>query len=123
MLSMKRVATSLADTVFVVVMKRERLVSRSATSQIELCPCSVSGKSVMKSIEIERHRSSRTCSGSMSPGVVASRGLFRRQSSQPAMYFLIVCTPSVANTSRNEASGIFDPCQDGLRSWNRVLQL
>ncbi|OWY95832.1 hypothetical protein PHMEG_00034066 [Phytophthora megakarya] len=44
----------------------------------------------MKSVEIDRHRSSEIFSGSISPGVFVCRGLFRRQSSQSAMYFLIV---------------------------------
>ncbi|POM68931.1 Hypothetical protein PHPALM_14842 [Phytophthora palmivora] len=38
----------------------------------------VSGKSVMKSMEIERHRSSAVCSGSMNSGVFERTSLFRR---------------------------------------------
>ncbi|EGZ28055.1 hypothetical protein PHYSODRAFT_471006 [Phytophthora sojae] len=45
----------------------------------------------MKSIEIDRHLSSGICNGSRSPGGFVNRGLLRRQSSQSAMYFLIVC--------------------------------
>ncbi|EGZ14683.1 hypothetical protein PHYSODRAFT_510323 [Phytophthora sojae] len=49
-----------------------------------------SSRSVIKSIEMDRHRSSGICNGSKSPGVFVYRGLLRRQSSQCAMYFLIV---------------------------------
>ncbi|OWZ13991.1 hypothetical protein PHMEG_00012597 [Phytophthora megakarya] len=71
-------------------MKWTRFVKRSTTTQIEFRPFLASGKSVMKSIEIDHHRSSGVFSGSIIPGVFVSRGLFRRQSSQTAMYFLIV---------------------------------
>eukprot|EP00644_Phytophthora_capsici_P004667 jgi/Phyca11/110838/e_gw1.19.405.1 len=89
---MNSVATSCAETVFVVAIKWERLVSRSTTPQIEFFPVFVSGKSVMKSIEIERHRSSGICRGSKRAGVFVNRGLFRLQSSQSAMYFVIIRT-------------------------------
>ncbi|OWY95319.1 hypothetical protein PHMEG_00034706 [Phytophthora megakarya] len=49
----------------------------------------VRGKSVMKSMEIDRQRSSGIFRGSSNPGGFVSRGLFRRQGSQSEMNFSI----------------------------------
>ncbi|DAZ98765.1 TPA: hypothetical protein N0F65_003981 [Lagenidium giganteum] len=57
---------------------------------MELFPRLVSGRFVMKCMEIEHQCSWGIRSGSSRPGALVSRGLFRRQSSPSAMSFLIV---------------------------------
>ncbi|OWY99646.1 hypothetical protein PHMEG_00029320 [Phytophthora megakarya] len=65
----------------------------------------------MKSIEIYRHRSSGIFSGSISPGVFVSRGLFRRQSLQSAMYFLII---RAIRTRVPTVVGVMNFCDDAM---------
>ncbi|KAG2761508.1 hypothetical protein PC116_g27480 [Phytophthora cactorum] len=67
----------------------QRLVNRSTTTQIESTSRLVRGRSVMKSIEMDLHRSSGILRGSIKPGGFVNRGLFRRHGSQSAMNFWI----------------------------------
>eukprot|EP00644_Phytophthora_capsici_P013055 jgi/Phyca11/101148/e_gw1.5.469.1 len=80
---MKRRATPSASTFFVVGTKWHRLVSRSTTTQMESTSRLVRGKSVMKSIKIDLHRSSCTRNGSSSPGDFLSRGFVKYGRSAP----------------------------------------
>ncbi|EGZ29810.1 hypothetical protein PHYSODRAFT_467445 [Phytophthora sojae] len=80
-----RRATPSAVNFFVVGTKWQRFVNGSTTAQMESTFRFVRGSSVMKSIEIDLHRSSGTLSGSSKPGGFVNRCLFRRHGSQSAM--------------------------------------
>ncbi|EEY65326.1 uncharacterized protein PITG_16970 [Phytophthora infestans T30-4] len=82
---LSRRATPSTSTFLVVGPKWHRFVSRSTTTQMEITSRFVRGKSVMKSIDIDTHRSSGTRSASSSPGGFASRNFVKYARSAPGL--------------------------------------
>ncbi|EGZ14854.1 hypothetical protein PHYSODRAFT_510211 [Phytophthora sojae] len=80
---LSRRATPSAVTFFVVGTKWQRFVNRSTTTQMESTSRFVRGRSVMKSMEIDLHRSSGMLNGSSQPGGFVNRGFVKYVRSAP----------------------------------------